>query len=89
MSQLPIPRPEIYKRLHKIEGQIRGIEKMVDSERDCVDILMQLTAVKSGLQSVAALVLQNYTSICLKQKGNRDNGADLALAVAIWIGGRG
>jgi DNA-binding FrmR family transcriptional regulator len=62
---------------------------MVAGERDCVDILVRLTAVKSSLQSVAALVIQNYTSICLHEGENRDIGADLAHAISIWIGGRG
>lgn len=90
MLQLPVPRPEINKRLRKIEGQVRGIQKMVDTERSCIDVLTQLTAVKSGLQSVAALILQNYASICAIPEGeDRDIGAELSKAVSIWLGGRG
>ena len=89
MSELPVPRPKINERLRKIEGQIRGIQKMVEAERDCIDILTQLTAVKSGLQSVAALVLQNYASICTDREGSGDIGAELCKAVSIWLGGRG
>ena len=89
MPELPIPRPEINKRLRKIEGQIRGIQKMVEGERECIDILTQLTAVKSSLQSVAALVLRNYASICTDREEIRDVGAELSKAVSIWLGGRG
>ena len=89
MPELPIPRPKINERLRKIEGQIRGIQKMVEAERDCIDILTQLTAVKSSLQSVAALVLQNYASICTERAESRDIGAELSRAVSIWLGGRG
>lgn len=87
--ELPVPRSQIIDRLKKIEGQIRGIENMVGQERDCVDILVQLAATKAALHSVAARVLRNYTSICIARKGSQDIGAELAHAVAIWIGGRG
>lgn len=89
MTELPIPRSEIISRLRKIEGQLKGIQQMVGKERDCVDILVQLAAAKSALQSVAALVLRNYTSICAGRRGKGDIGADLAHAVSIWVGGRG
>jgi DNA-binding FrmR family transcriptional regulator len=85
---LPVPRSEIISRLKKIEGQVRGVQNMVHQERDCVDILVQLSATKSAIQSVAALVLRNYTSICMNRRGESDIGADLAHAVAIWVGGR-
>ncbi|OGN87965.1 MAG: hypothetical protein A2Z74_05555, partial [Chloroflexi bacterium RBG_13_46_9] len=64
-----------------------GIQKMVESERDCVDILMQLSAVKSGLESVAGKVLRNYVAICLDKDNTQDKGAALARAVSMWIGG--
>ena len=41
------------KRLHRIEGQVRGIEKMVDEDRYCIDILTQIAAVNTALQAVA------------------------------------
>ena len=89
MAQLPVPRTEIISRLKKIEGQIRGIETMVQDERDCVDVLVQLAAAKSALQSVAGQVLRNYTSICLAGKSTDEIGKDLAHAVSLLVGGRG
>ena len=88
MSQLPVPRSTINSRLRKIEGQIRGIQKMVEQERDCVDVITQLSAVRSALDSVVAMVLRNYTSICLERTGESDIGKELARAVSIWVGGR-
>jgi len=87
MDDLPVPRHQIISRLRKIEGQLRGLQSMVEQERDCMDVMMQLSAVKSALESVTGLVLRNYTSICLQKKGT-DIGAELAQAVAIWVGGR-
>ncbi|MFC2071791.1 metal-sensitive transcriptional regulator [Chloroflexota bacterium] len=88
MEDVPIPSKEIVSRLKKAEGQLRGIAKMVLEERDCIDIMIQLSATKSALESVAALVLQNYTSVCAARSEEADIGADLARAVSIWIGGR-
>lgn len=88
MSELPVPRSEINLRLRKIEGQIKGVQNMVENERDCVDIMIQLAAAKAALESVAGLVLRNYAGICSHKKG-ADIGADLARAVSIWIGGKG
>jgi CsoR family transcriptional regulator, copper-sensing transcriptional repressor len=87
MDELPVPRTEIISRLKKIEGQLRGIQNMVNGERQCVDIMIQLAASKSGLESVAAMVLKNYTSICLQDGDPAEIGNALAHAVSIWVGG--
>lgn len=88
MVELPIPRPHVISRLAKIEGQLRGIQNMVKCERDCIEILTQLSAVKSALESVSGQVLRNYTEICLSKDEIKDKGAELAHAVSIWVGGR-
>ncbi len=59
---------------------------MVEQERACIDIMVQLAAANSAMQSVAALVLQNYATICCKADGSDDIGADLSHAVSIWLG---
>ncbi len=89
MAELPVARSEINLRLKKIEGQIKGIQKMVEQERDCVDVMTQLAAAKAGLESVAGLVLRNYTAVCLDKSPGADIGDQLAHAVSIWVGGRG
>ena len=88
MADLPVPREDIVIRLKKIEGQVRGIQKMVSDERQCTDIMMQLAAVKSALESVTAQVLKNYTSLCLSGDDPTEIGNALARAVSIWIGGK-
>jgi DNA-binding FrmR family transcriptional regulator len=88
MAELPVPRADISLRLKKIEGQIRGVQNMVEQERDCVDIITQLAAAKAALESVVGLVLRNYTAVCLDKKKGCDVGAELAHAVSIWVGGR-
>jgi DNA-binding FrmR family transcriptional regulator len=53
------------KRLHRIEGQVRGIERMVDDDRYCIDILTQVGAVKTALESLAFQLLDDHVSHCV------------------------
>ena len=52
------------KRLRRIEGQVRGIHKMVDEERYCADILVQIASVQEALRSVGRVLLQNHLTHC-------------------------
>jgi len=75
----------LLKRLKRIEGQIRGIEKMIAEDRDCVSIVMQLAAVRSGIEGIGALVLNNCMRLCFYKGPDATNDIDsLARAVAIW-----
>jgi len=76
----------LLKRLRRIEGQVRGIEKMVVDGRDCESLVTQLAAVRSAIESVGALVLNNYMKLCFR-KGTETESASidsLARVVAIW-----
>lgn len=53
------------KRLRRIEGQIRGLQKMVDEERYCADVLVQIASVQEALRSVGKLLLQNHLTHCV------------------------
>jgi CsoR family transcriptional regulator, copper-sensing transcriptional repressor len=53
------------KRLHRIEGQVRGIERMVEDDRYCIDILTQISAVNTALESLAFKVLDDHVSHCV------------------------
>ena len=53
------------KRLHRIEGQVRGIEKMVDDDRYCIDIITQISAVSTALESVAFKILDEHVNHCV------------------------
>lgn len=57
-------RENTKRRLKSVEGQVRGLEKMVDEGRYCVDILMQLAAVQEGLRGVGKTVMRNYLENC-------------------------
>ena len=53
------------KRLHRIEGQVRGIERMVDADRYCTDILTQVGAVTTALESLAFEILNDHVTHCV------------------------
>jgi DNA-binding FrmR family transcriptional regulator len=54
----------ISKRLRRIEGQVRGLQKMVDEGRYCADVLVQIASVQEALRSVGKLLLQNHLTHC-------------------------
>lgn len=56
----------IQQRLRKIEGQVKGIERMLDDGRSCDDVLMQLMAVRSALDGVASHIVLSYCQECVK-----------------------
>jgi DNA-binding FrmR family transcriptional regulator len=55
----------LVKRLHRIEGQVRGIERMVDEERYCIDVLTQIAAVTTALDSLAFQLLDAHVNHCV------------------------
>jgi DNA-binding FrmR family transcriptional regulator len=55
----------IVKRLHRIEGQVRGIERMVADDRYCIDVLTQIAAVNTALESLALKVLDDHVNHCV------------------------
>jgi DNA-binding FrmR family transcriptional regulator len=55
----------LVKRLHRIEGQVRGIERMVEDERYCIEILTQIAAATTALESVAFKILDEHVNHCV------------------------
>lgn len=55
----------LLKRLSRVEGQVRGLAQMVQDDRYCIDILTQITAVRSALGSVAIELLRNHAEGCV------------------------
>jgi DNA-binding FrmR family transcriptional regulator len=67
---------QIGRRLRRIEGQIRGIERMVDDERYCIDVLTQVNAVKAALDRVAVLLLSDHVKHCVADAVQGGDGAE-------------
>jgi len=83
-----ISREAVLKRLKRIEGQLRGLQKMVVEERECESIVTQLAAVRSAVDSVGALVLNNYIKICSPKENLADPAAYESLVRVVGVWGR-
>ncbi len=71
------------KRLRRIEGQVRGVAKMIEDDKYCIDVLTQISAVNSALQSVALGLLDEHLGHCVMQAVAEGGGeADAKLAEA-------
>lgn len=58
-------KEKIIKQLKRIEGQVRGLQKMVDGDTYCIDIITQTSAVKQSLSSVEDILLENHLGHCV------------------------
>ncbi len=63
--QEPEAKKQLIQRLRRIEGQVHGVQTMVDEERDCQEIMQQLAAVHSAIQGASRIFLQEYATTCL------------------------
>ena len=85
MTEESVSQAVVRKRLKRIEGQIRGIDKMIADSRDCESLITQLVAVRSAIDSVGALVLNNYMKLCFRREDDSDKGNVDSLARAVAI----
>jgi DNA-binding FrmR family transcriptional regulator len=58
-------KDDYLKRLRRIEGQVRGVQKMVDNDTYCIDILTQVSAITKALQAVSLGLLEDHVSHCV------------------------
>jgi CsoR family transcriptional regulator, copper-sensing transcriptional repressor len=58
-------KDELVKRLHRVEGQVRGIERMLEDDRYCIDILTQIAAANTALESIAFELLDQHVKHCV------------------------
>ncbi len=70
-------RERTIKRLKIIEGQVRGVQGMVEGGRKCVDILTQMAAVQEGLRNVGKQVMRNYLENCATHAIRDDAGPEI------------
>jgi DNA-binding FrmR family transcriptional regulator len=60
-------KDKILKRLRRIEGQVRGIQRMVDEDRYCIDVLQQVSAVQAALDKVGLKLLDDHVTHCMAE----------------------
>lgn len=69
-------KASVQKRLGRIEGQVRGLSKMVDEDRYCIDIVTQISAVRAALRRVEEEVLRDHVAHCVEHAIASGNKAD-------------
>ncbi len=72
-------KTEMVTRLKRIEGQARGIQKMVEEERGCQEILVQLNAINEAVRSASRLMAEEYALECMQASGKRSREAVSAM----------
>jgi DNA-binding FrmR family transcriptional regulator len=70
------------KRLNRIEGQVRGLAKMVEDERYCIDVVTQISAVRAALRRVEEEVLRDHVALCVEHALASGNATDQRRKVA-------
>jgi DNA-binding FrmR family transcriptional regulator len=63
-------KDQLLKRLNRVEGQVRGVAKMVEEDRYCVDVITQISAVQAALDKIALGLLDGHTRHCLVGEGS-------------------
>jgi DNA-binding FrmR family transcriptional regulator len=66
----------VLARLRRIEGQVRGLQRMVEEDRYCIDVLTQVSAVKSALESVSLLLLADHVDHCVADAIRAGDGGE-------------
>jgi CsoR family transcriptional regulator, copper-sensing transcriptional repressor len=65
-------KTDIIKRLRRIEGQVKGIQKMIENEQQCNDVLVQIAAIRAAINKVGGLILENYSKKCITKAAQND-----------------
>jgi DNA-binding FrmR family transcriptional regulator len=69
-------KDDLLKRLARVEGQVRGVSRMVDDERYCIDVVTQINAVRAALDKIALGLVDDHVRHCLKDTRRADQDAD-------------
>ena len=77
-------KPALAKRLNRIEGQVRGIARMIVEDRYCIDVLTQVSAVQAALDALALQLLEHHLHGCVQDAVKSGNG-DLAMDEALTV----
>ncbi|MEX2486889.1 MAG: metal-sensitive transcriptional regulator [Nitriliruptoraceae bacterium] len=78
-------RDELLVRLRRIEGQVRGLHRMVEEDRYCIDVLTQISSVTRALQGVAVGMLDDHVRHCVRDAIDNDEAADEKIDEALDV----
>lgn len=66
-------KEDIIRRLKKIEGQVKGLQRMVENDKYCVDVLIQVAAVRAAINKVGTIVFEHHSRGCLRKAVETDD----------------
>ena len=84
-------KKDLQDRLRRIEGQVRGLQRMVDDDKYCIDILTQLSSVTAALKAVGTGLLDGHVRHCVREsieQGNGDEKIEELMAAVVRLGSR-
>jgi DNA-binding FrmR family transcriptional regulator len=79
-------RRQVLNRLKRIEGQIKGIVKMIEEENSCADVLMQVAAVRAAVNSVGTVIFETHFRQCLEKAIREEKNPDFINEVMSMLG---
>jgi DNA-binding FrmR family transcriptional regulator len=80
-----ITNENLLTRLARIEGQVRGVSKMLEEERYCIDVIEQVTAARRALEKVALLIVQRHMNNCVKDAMAEGRGEELTQELVVSL----
>jgi len=85
MSIDPEAKEDLIRRLKKVEGQVKGIQRMVENDKYCMDVLVQITAARAALTKVGTLMLEQHTRGCVRNAIENDKGDEMIQELVLII----
>jgi DNA-binding FrmR family transcriptional regulator len=79
-------KDQLLSRLRRVEGQVRGIQKMVDEDRYCIDILTQISAIQAAVDKVALGLLDDHARHCMRQGATNGNPDEMTTEMMAAVG---
>ena len=79
-------RLRLQQRLNRIEGQVRGVNRMLDDDRDCREVIQQLTAVRAAVHQAGVELMRAYATQCLVEGGTDYTDADVVDYLVTTLG---
>ncbi|MDF2520770.1 MAG: hypothetical protein K0R84_1398 [Clostridia bacterium] len=67
MDNRLVEKDELLTRLRKIEGQVKGIQRMVDEDKCCSEVMVQISAIRSAINKVGGMMIERYIAECMQQ----------------------
>lgn len=76
---------DVLIRLKKIEGQMRGLQRMIEQDQDCTDVVHQLSAARKALDKVGFIILSHRMLECIEKKGGTDSREAMDEALKLFL----